>query len=320
MPKNPTKARNPTAWPCPKKGKARALRKPAAVMNEFRTVPYVRHGQSLPKNRRERWGRSIQEFLNMGTRSLIRTLQKDKILPKHKFCPHCGASGLKPWTYCSVKKIFAYRCTRKFCMKRTQPRDFHPIFLQGRGNSKTSLQLQTAILYCAVIGLSAVQTHFLLDVDHKPVERIFTNLDIAKARYVVHKEKSIQYGGWKDVEADEVDLGKGIFPNPEKPTHNTRSEQWGGMIERGNPKSLRLFRLQPKMTTQPAPGPGPIRKREWTSIAAKYLAGRGVILHTDGARAYKLKVDQVVHCNVVHKKNKGQKKWQGLVSVCLYLK
>ncbi|CAE7742074.1 unnamed protein product [Symbiodinium necroappetens] len=133
-----------------------------------------------------------EEFLNMGTR-------------------------LKPWTYCSVKKIFAYRCTRKSCMKRTQPPDFHPIFLQGRGNSKTSLQLQTAILYCAVIGLSAVQTHFLLDVDHKPVERIFTNLDIAKARYVVHKEKSIQYGGWKDVEADEVDLGKGIFPNPRSP-------------------------------------------------------------------------------------------------------
>ncbi|CAE7742054.1 unnamed protein product, partial [Symbiodinium necroappetens] len=61
------------------------------------------------------------------------------------------------------------------------------------------------------------------------------------------------------------------------------------------------------MATQREPGPGPIRKREWTSIAAKYLAGRRVILHTDGARAYKLKVDQVVHCNVVHKKTKVKK-------------
>ena len=34
------------------------------------------------------------------------------------------------------------------------------------------------------------------------------------------------------------------------------------------------------------------------------LQGRNVILHTDGARSYKLKIQGVLHDNVVHKKKK----------------
>ena len=50
------------------------------------------------------------------------------------------------------------------------------------------------------------------------------------------------------------------------------------------------------------PGPGPIRKRDWKPVAKQYLEVRRMVLHTDGARAYKLKLDQVERCNVVHKK------------------
>ena len=32
--------------------------------------------------------------------------------------------------------------------------------------------------------------------------------------------------------------------------------------------------------------------------------GKGVILHTDGARSYKLKLPDVIHCNVVLQKKK----------------
>jgi hypothetical protein len=54
-----------------------------------------------------------------------------------------------------------------------------------------------------------------------------------------------------------------------------------------------------------APGPGPIRKRDWAPLARRHLEGKKVILHTDGARAYTLKVPGVVHDNVVHMKKKA---------------
>jgi len=73
--------------------------------------------------------------------------------------------------------------------------------------------------------------------------------------------------------------------------------------------------LTPKLTAKraPGPGPGPITRRDWASIAAKHLSNRQVILHTDGARAYKLKLSGVIHDNVVHKKErviiKGKAEW-----------
>ena len=108
--------------------------------------------------------------------------------------------------------------------------------------------MQAAILSCGVVGISAVDTHFVLDVDHKIVEQIFANIEVFRSRYVTHKERQIRLGGWKDVEADEVDLGKGVVDNPFKPSHNIKWEQWGGLIERGRPSSLMFFRLDPKMT------------------------------------------------------------------------
>ena len=51
-------------------------------------------------------------------------------------------------------------------------------------------------------------------------------------------------------------------------------------------------------------GPGPIRKTNWKPIASKFLQNKNVILHKDGANAYKLRVPGVLHDNVVHKKQK----------------
>ena len=147
-------------------------------------------------------------------------------------------------------------------------------------------------------------THLVLDMDHKPVERIFANLEIARSQYVISKEKEITYGGnWEDVEVDEVDIGK-VTDATLETSYNTTWEQWGGIVQRGKPSSLRLFRLDPKPTKQRAPGPGPIKKRDWEKVGVKLLKDRKVILHSDGARAYKLKIPDVVHCNVVHQKKK----------------
>ena len=135
------------------------------------------------------------------------------------------------------------------------------------------------------------------------MERIYAN-DVARADYVTKQERNITYGGaWQDTEVDEVDVGK-LTDETIEHQHNTTWEQWGGLVERGRPSSLRLYRLNPKKTKKRALGPGPIRKVDWMPIAKKHLANRKIILHSDGARAYKVKLPGVHHCNFVHQKKK----------------
>ena len=84
---------SPKAWCCHEK---------------LQKIPYVRNALPMPANRRER---------------------KAKILPTWKDCPHCGGKGLRPMTYFNEKGVYTRLCTKKACMKRTQPHDFHPHLL-----------------------------------------------------------------------------------------------------------------------------------------------------------------------------------------------
>ena len=135
---------------------------------------------------RQRWGYSIQGFMSMNYRELVRTLQKENILPKwtKKQCPRCGQGKLGKLKYVKCRKAWLHQCSSRACHKYLQPHDFHPIFFQGTGRSRTSLNLQASILYAAVAGVPINSTHLVLDTDHKPVERIFKNLDAARAMYV----------------------------------------------------------------------------------------------------------------------------------------
>jgi hypothetical protein len=81
-------------------------------------------------------------------------------------------------------------------------------------------------------------------------------------------------------------------------------EQWCGIIQRGQPSTLVLHRLTPPAGKARAPGPGAVRKVEWKPLAKKWLQGRQIILHTDSAKSYKLKVPDVLHDRVVHKKKR----------------
>ena len=76
----------------------------------------------------------------------------------------------------------------------------------------------------------------------------------------------------------------------------------GGVVQRGASSTLTLTKLCPKKTGFRAPGPGPIRKKEWQLFAKKHLKGRNIILHSDGARSYRFKLHGVMHDYVVHKK------------------
>ena len=73
------------------------------------------------------------------------------------------------------------------------------------------LNMQASALFCATIGIPQASTHLLFDVDDQVVVGIYNNLDAARAKFVHRQEKLITYGGWCDVEADEVDLGKGLL-------------------------------------------------------------------------------------------------------------
>ena len=259
-------------------------------------VPYVRHGASLKKvykDRINKWDVSVRSLANLNGFKLIRKLQKNGMLPvwKGRTCPHCGEG--QELAYVRARKIWSNRCSKKGRQRFVQPHDFHPLFFGGAGNSMTPLEDQASILCCALAGVPVTAASVALGLDNKPVERVYHNLEMARARHVALQEKQIRFGArdeWPDVEVDEVDLGK---------------EE----VEDSN-----IIRLHPILTKLRAPGPGPIRKRDWKPIAKKHLEGRNVILHSDGARAYKMKVKGVIHDSVVHKKKRvtinGKSVWQ----------
>ena len=116
-----------------------------------------------------------------------------------------------------------------------------------------------------------------------------------------------------DAEADEVDVTKDVDTENPDDQRPVVWEQWGGLVMRGFPKTLVLNRLNPKKTKLRAPGPGPIRKLDWTPVAKKHIKGKKIVLHTDGARTYKLRINGVIHDQAIHKKKRvienGVAKW-----------
>lgn len=211
------------------------------------------------------------------------------------------------------------RCKKKSCKKYVQPHDFHPVFTAtGRGPEKATLRDQAASLFCFLGRISQKQARLLLGRNHKLYERVSVSAAEFLCDEVEEREKSIEFGAedaWPDVEADEVDLRKGTVPaaEAEDPERPVVWEQWGGVVERGRPETLVLHRLRAPQTKLRSPGPGAIRLADWEPFARRRLEGRNIVLHTDGAKAYKLKVPGVLHDHVVHAKKmkvvNGQRVW-----------
>ena len=155
--------------------------------------------------------------------------------------------------------MWAHRCRVTACHRFVQPTDLHPIFVSGVGNSKTSLQKQASILLCAVASVPQHCISKILDVDDKIVSRVYTNVDMARARFVMAHEKnfSIVEGllGWM------LKPTRWIWVKQWWATTGRNGEQWCGIAQWGSAKTLRLVQLQPPLTKTRAPGPGPIRRR-----------------------------------------------------------
>ena len=300
-------------WPLPKRGKTRSLMKCSGKKSpkKAKSIPYVRHSDNPKKAEKRKKGltRSIQSLCAMNGRALVRLLREDGVIKKWegKPCPRCEQGTMGSLKLDSHKKNWGHRCSKRGCQTRLETHAYHPIFSVGRADKSTPLGTQAAILSCAVAGVPVSCVPSILDVARKTVDAIYTKLEIARTRHVKMKESKIVFGAkrkWTDIEADEVDLGKEDFMQPGATRRKVRWEQWGGIVERGQPHTLRLYRLKPTLTRKRAPGPGPISRRDWAPIAQKCLANRNVILHTDGARACKLKLPGVLHDNVVHQKKR----------------
>ena len=103
-------------------------------------------------------------------------------------------------------------------------------------------------------------------------------------------QNSIKSGGapkaWKDVEVDEACFDKRTLKPWEqsqedaKKGKNTVWEQWGGMVQRCNPKSLILFKLRPAIAVPRAAGPGAPRKVDLHLLPRNGCFNRRVILHS----------------------------------------
>ena len=307
-------------WP-KKRGKARQYGKHktrSPKLGGEHEVPYVRHGEYSRKNRSGRvfWKRDIPSLMLAPDEEIINILIADEFLPTMEgaVCPRCRSGILGKLTKHPSRSL-SHRCNNRDCVAYVRPHDSHPLFWFGRGEGSESLQHQSAALFCLIGGASQSLISILFGINHKRVESLSKSLDTARCQYVQAVERFIQFGGeeyWVDVEADEVDLAKGLS-STDSATHNTSWEQWCGVVQRGVPRSLRLFRLNPASTCARSPGPGPIRKVEWEMFATEHLQNRRVILHTDGARSYKSQVPGLCHDHVVHMKKpitvKGKRMW-----------
>ena len=179
-------------------------------------------------------------------------------------------------------------------------------------------------IYIYTYRVSHPAIHRILAVNHKAIEDVEKRLNHLRKGWVEEKEPTIIFGnckGWTDVEADEAtfqstDL-KHLADNPKLPII---WEQWSGIVQRGSPSTLLLKRVTPQTSARRAPGPGAIRKVEWRPLAIKHPQDRAIILHTDAAKSYKLKVSGVLHDQVRHCKKRVKVKGKCVWKMPTYVK
>ena len=140
--------------------------------------------------------------------------------------------------------------------------------------------------------------HQQLGLSHATVERFNLRFETHITKYVEEKQETIKLGGgelWSDIECDEVTLSRRHVD-----ADRVVWAQYLGLVQRGRPESLILVRLPDRTTGTRAPGPGPLRKRDWEPLYKQYIDGRKIILHTDSARAYESYTQGIGKTRVVH--------------------
>lgn len=315
-------------FPAPKKGKGRmVLKRPASQKTKaWKDVPYTRSTTQVgPRGLRmeqTKWKRSLPEILHATDKGIIQMLMQDGLLWdwRGQTCPRCERGKLSGWVTQPKRPLPKVRCNSKNCRAYLNAHHLHPLFSEGDGVASSSLQTQAALLLLKLNNIQNPTIHRLLHLNHKAIEDMDRRLVMVRKQYVEEKEKDIVFGNgaaWQDVEADESTFDKkNVTGCAELINAKTPIvwEQWCGIVQRGKPETLVLHRLKPVHTEARAPGPGAVRKVEWRPLADRWLKGRKVVLHTDSAKSYRVKVTGVLHDRVVHCKKRvkvrGKWKWQ----------
>ena len=317
-------------FPAPKKGKSRmVLKRPASQKTKaksWQNVPYTRGAADVgPRGLRmdqTKWKRSLPDILHATDKGIVQMLMQDGLLPdwRGKTCPRCEKGKLRGWVQKPGDSSPKLRCNSRGCQVYFNPHHLHPLFTEGYGVAGSPLQTQAALLLLKINNIPNSTIHRLMHVNHKAIEDLDKRLALLRKEYVEEKEKEIVFGNgaaWQDVEADETTFDKKTITDVSE-LGNTKKpiewEQWCGIVQRGKPESLVLHRLKPVRTDARAPGPGAVRKVEWRPLADHWLKNRKVVLHTDSAKSYRVRVAGVLHDRVVHCKKRvkvrGKWKWQ----------
>ncbi|CAE6965865.1 unnamed protein product, partial [Symbiodinium natans] len=293
---------------------------------EWKSVKYTREKTSVgPRGVRKdqmKWKRTLPQLLRADEKGIIKMLVADKLLPNWagKKCPRCSTGTLSKLSDLKGYGL-KHRCSARNCRARINPHHLHPLFTECQGPQKQSLQMQAAMLLLKLHRVPQSTIHLLLGQNHKAIEDMDKKICKLRRDFVQRKERDIIFGNgksWVDIEADEATFDKrDISQTPDlkhlivKKGETVMWEQWAGVVQRGRPDTLVLHKLTPKLTVKRAPGPGAIRKTEWTTLGTKLLQDRHVILHTDSAKSYKAKISGVLHDRVIHckKRVKRNGKW-----------
>ena len=205
-------------------------------------------------------------------------------------------------------RVLRHRCNNRPCHRYVSPHHGHIVFTNAWGSASAPLKDQASVLVCIPAGANRPTIRKLLShINHKHVGRILSRLTSARMQFVEKVEKNISFGGtaeWVDCEADEAVFRKLTDTDEPDVAKNTCWEQWAGVVQRGSPHTLVLFKTNATRTCQRAPGPGAIKRIDWAPFARTHLQNRNVILHTDKAKAYAMKIPGLLHDSVRHGKKR----------------
>ncbi|CAK0846225.1 unnamed protein product [Prorocentrum cordatum] len=278
-------------------------------------VEYARHGKKTVTSRKERetWCRNYDSFHGKTADQMVDLLLEDGVLLdwEGRTCPHCGVGTCGARVHDDNRGPH-WRCNSgRLRGKTVDPCTAHPVFKSGGGCQSSSLSTKAKVLFCLTLGMTTAQIHLLTGADHNMIEDMSAAAAAARQIYVEKNEPNIVFGDevqrrWFDVEEDESVFRAQLSDDGRSKTW----EQWAGVVERGRPDSLVLWKTQSDGTEANAPGPGAIKKTGWAPFQKSRLEKSEVILHSDGARSYKMRASGLVRDHVVHckkRKNIGRK-------------
>ena len=269
----------------------------------------VANSKQLAELRSQTWCTSLLTLAQLPERALIKHLLKIGMLQKFKCCPHCGRGGLSALRK-DKSRGYVQRCRAKACQKFVLPHSHHPVFVTSWGNSHTPLREQVLVLFCNVARVEQGKIHVLTGVRRSVVEAVSARWRKALVAYVEKTQMAIKLGDgkkWSQCEVDEVTCrGK-------RQGQKVTWFQYCGLLKRGDRKTLVLAQMKVKATRIKQKGkgkgsavsPGPITKTEWRHIANKFVKNKKILLHSDGARAYRYsRIPGVITDSVKHKRPK----------------